>query len=123
MSLTATRIRGIDTHHYLAKDLQRAIAFYRDVLGLTPSATASWEHGTEFDLGDGSTFGVFKMPNDTWYPCGGVVFAVEDIDAMAGRLEEAAVHFYTHGVMETPVCRIAWCQDPEGNNFAIHQRK
>jgi predicted enzyme related to lactoylglutathione lyase len=25
--------------------------------------------------------------------------------------------------METPVCRIAWCQDPEGNNFAIHQRK
>jgi len=123
MSLTATRIRGIDTHHYLAKDLQRAIAFYRDVLGLTPSATASWEHGTEFDLGDGSTFGVFKMPNDTWYPCGGVVFAVDDIDAMTGRLEEARVQFYTHGVMETPVCRIAWCQDPEGNNFAIHQRK
>ena len=82
MSLTATRIRGIDTHHYLAKDLQRAIAFYRDVLGITPSATASWEHGTEFELGDGSTFGVFKMPNDTWYPCGGVVFAVEDVDAM-----------------------------------------
>ncbi len=123
MSLTATRIRGIDTHHYLAKDLQRAVAFYSDVLGLTPSATASWEHGTEFELGDGSTFGVFKMPNDTWYPCGGVVFAVEDVDAVAGRLEEAGVRFYTHGVMETPVCRIAWCQDPEGNNFAIHQRK
>ncbi len=123
MNETATRIRGIDTHHYLAKDLQRAIAFYRDVLGLTPSETASWDHGTEFELGDGSTFGVFKMPNDTWYPCGGVVFAVADIDAMAGRLEEAGVHFYTHGVMETPACWIAWCQDPEGNNFAIHQRK
>jgi len=123
MNVTATRIRGIDTHHYLAKDLQRAIAFYRDVLGLTPSETASWDHGTEFELGDGSTFGVFKMPNDTWYPCGGVVFAVDDIDAMAGRLEEAGVHFYTHGVMETPACWIAWCQDPEGNNFAVHQRK
>lgn len=123
MNVTATRIRGIDTHHYLAKDLQRAIAFYRDVLGLTPSETASWDHGTEFELGDGSTFGVFKMPNDTWYPCGGVVFAVEDIKAMAGRLEESGVHFYTHGVMETPACWIAWCEDPEGNNFAVHQRK
>jgi predicted enzyme related to lactoylglutathione lyase len=25
--------------------------------------------------------------------------------------------------MESPVCRIAWCEDTEGNNFAIHQRK
>jgi predicted enzyme related to lactoylglutathione lyase len=114
---------AIDAHHYLAKDLPRAIAFYRDVLGLTPSKTASWEHGTEFELGDGSTFGIFKMPDDSWYPCGGVMFGVADIDAAADRLREAGVHFFTHGVLETPGCRIAWCQDPEGNNFAIHRRK
>jgi predicted enzyme related to lactoylglutathione lyase len=29
----------------------------------------------------------------------------------------------TKGILDTPVCSIAWCQDPEGNNFAIHQKK
>jgi predicted enzyme related to lactoylglutathione lyase len=123
MNETAIRALGIDAHHYLAKDLTRAVAFYRDVLGLTPVDTARWEHGTEFELGDGSTFGIFKMPDDSWYPCGGVMFAVEDIDTAARRLREAGTHFFTDGVLETPACRVAWCQDPEGNNFAVHQRK
>ena len=114
---------GIDAHQYLAKDLKRAIAFYRDVIGLQPSSGSQWDHGTEFQLGDGSTFGVFAMPDGSWYPCGGVMFAVSDIDAAAQRLRDAGVHFFTNGVLETPVCRLAWCQDPEGNNFAIHQRK
>jgi predicted enzyme related to lactoylglutathione lyase len=114
---------GIDAHHYLAKDLERAVAFYRDVVGLRPSPDATWEHGTEFELGDGAIFGVFKMPDNSWYPGGGVIFGVGDIDAAAQRLRDAGVHFFTNGVLDTPVCRIAWCQDPEGNNFAIHQKK
>lgn len=59
---------GIDAHQYLAKDLKRAIAFYRDVIGLQPSSGSQWDHGTEFQLGDGSTFGVFAMPDGSWYP-------------------------------------------------------
>jgi len=118
-----TGATGIDAHHYLAKDLDRARAFYRDLIGLRASPDATWEHGTEFELGDGSIFGIFKMPDDSWYPCGGVIFAVTDIDAAAQRLRDAGVHFFTNGILETPVCRIAWCQDPEGNNFAIHQKK
>jgi predicted enzyme related to lactoylglutathione lyase len=116
-------ITGIDAVHYLAKDLPRAIAFYRDIIGLQPSSGTSWDHGSEFDLGDGSTFGIFTMPNGSWYPCGGVMFAVSDIDAVAQRLRDADVHFLTGGVLETPACRVAWCRDPEGNNFAIHARK
>ncbi len=113
---------GIDAHHYLAKNLQRATAFYRDLIGLRPSPDA-WEHGTEFQLDDGSIFGIFKMPDDSWYPSGGVIFAVSDIDSAAQRLRDAGVRFFTNGVLDTPVCRIAWCQDPEGNTFAIHQKK
>lgn len=123
MTAIATRAVGIDAHHYLAKDLPRAIAFYRDLLGLTPSPASAWDHGTEFELEDGSTFGIFAMPDGSWYPCGGVIFAVGDVAAAAERLRDAGVHFLTNGVLETPVCRIAWCQDPEGNTFAIHQRK
>lgn len=118
-----TSTTGIDAHHYLVKDLERARTFYRDVVGLQGCAETTFDHGTEFELGDGSAFGIFKMPDDSWYPGGGTIFAVTDIDAAAKRLQDAGVHFYTHGIMDTPVCRIAWCEDSEGNNFAIHQKK
>ncbi|HLX26700.1 MAG TPA: VOC family protein [Candidatus Cybelea sp.] len=118
-----TRTTGIDAVHYLAKDLQRATAFYREVLGLQPSSGSRWDHGTEFELGDGSTFGIFAMPDGSWYPCGGVMFAVTDIGAAAQRLRDAGVHFFTNGLLEMPGCRVAWCRDPEGNTFAIHARK
>jgi lactoylglutathione lyase len=114
---------GLDAVHYLAKNLERATSFYRDVIGLQPGPDSTWDHGTEFQLGDGSTFGIFAMPDGSWFPCGGVMFAVNDIDAAARRLRDAGVAFFTNGVLETPGCRVAWCQDPEGNNFAIHQRK
>ncbi len=114
---------GIDAHHYLAKDLPRAVAFYRDVIGLRPSTDAAWDHGTEFALDDGSTFGIFKMFDGSWYPSGGVMFAVDDVDAAAQSLRDAGVRFLTNGVLDTPNCRLAWCEDPEGNTFAIHQRK
>lgn len=117
------RTTGIDAIHYLAKDLQRAVTFYREVIGLQPSSESSWDHGTEFELGDGSTFGIFAMPDGSWYPSGGVMFAVTDIDAAAQRLRDAGVAFFTNGVLETPACRLAWCRDPEGNTFAIHAHR
>jgi predicted enzyme related to lactoylglutathione lyase len=111
---------GIDAHYYLAKDLQRAIAFYRDVIGL--KVAREFSEGIEFDLGDGSTFGISHMP-DEWFPGGGVIFAFDDLEAIEAKLRETGVRFYTDGVINTPVCNIAWCEDPEGNTFAIHMRK
>jgi predicted enzyme related to lactoylglutathione lyase len=117
---TPIAVTGIDAVHYLAKDFKRGVAFYRDVLGLT---VARGEDGdVEFDLGDGNTFGMSHIP-DTWYPCGGAIFSVADIDAAAARLREAGVRFFTDGIIESPICRIAWCEDSEGNNFAIHKLK
>jgi predicted enzyme related to lactoylglutathione lyase len=121
-STTTSRTTGIDGHHYLAKDLERARTFYRDVVGLRGCPESTHDNGTEFVLSDGNAFGVFKLPEKLWYPCGGAMFAVSDIDAAAKRLRDAGARFYTE-IMETPVCRVAWCEDPEGNNFAIHQRK
>jgi len=34
---TATQITGIDLAAYLVSDPSRAVAFYRDVLGMTPT--------------------------------------------------------------------------------------
>src|SRR6516162_1977116 len=100
---------AIDTVQYLAKDLARALAFYRDVIGLSAAKETKLEHGSEFELSDGNAFGIFKLPEGMWYPCGGAVFAVPDIDRAEKRLREAGVRFYS-GVMESPVCRIAWCE-------------
>ncbi len=51
-----TSISGIDIHTYLVKDAGRAIAFWRDTMGLK----LTWEMqgmGAEFELADGSSFG------------------------------------------------------------------
>ncbi|HLY01768.1 MAG TPA: VOC family protein [Candidatus Cybelea sp.] len=112
-------IKGIDLSAYLVKDPQAAIAFYRDVLGMQPTAIDDQGRGAEFTLPDGSTFGVWK-PEDG-ETGGAVMFAVDDAKA-------AIEHYRARGlklsdVMESPVCFMAFGSDPEGNGFIIHQRK
>jgi predicted enzyme related to lactoylglutathione lyase len=73
-------------------------------------------------LADGTTFALAKLPGDTWYPTGGAMFAVPDVAEATKRLREAGVAI--HGdVTDSPVCYMTWCDDTEGNNFALHQRK
>ena len=62
------------------------------------------------------------MP-DVWYPGGGAILAVKDLDAAVQRLKDADIKLYTDGAIESPVCHIAWCGDSEGNTFAIHKLK
>jgi len=112
-------ITGIDINAYLVKDPQAAIAFYRDVLGMTPTEIDDQGRGAEFTLADGSTFGVWK-PDDA-ATGGAIMFAVPDAKA-------AVEHYRGRGlelsdVMESPVCFMAFGQDPEGNAIIIHQRK
>ena len=114
-----TAIRGIDLSAYLVRDPEKAIAFYRDVLGMTPTAIDDQGRGAEFTLPDGSTFGVWKP--DDGETGGAVMFAVDDAQA-------AVEHYRARGLklsdtMESPVCHMAFGQDPEGNSIIIHQRK
>jgi predicted enzyme related to lactoylglutathione lyase len=123
MSTTRTgelRITGIDVHTYQVKDTQRAIAFYREVLGLTPSFERP--DGAEFELGDGSTFGLWnggdRMP---WVAGNGIMFAVENFDAAVAAARERGVKVMMQ--TETPVCFMALAEDSEGNHFLLHKRK
>ena len=114
-----TAITGIDLTAYLVKDPQRAIAFYRDVLGMTPTAIDDQGRGAEFTLPDGATFGVWKPEEGG--TGGAIMFAVEDARA-------AVEHYRSRGlqlsdVMESPVCNMSFGTDPEGNAIIIHQRK
>lgn len=116
----ATTIKGIDVHTYLAKDHKRAVAFYRDALGLP--LTTELSHGGEFELADGSTFGVWQMQDGSWHPSAGVMFSVDDCEAAVERYRDRGVTILD-GPFDTGDCFMAVCEDTEGNSFLLHQRK
>jgi len=114
------QITGIDISTFLVKDADRAIKFWRDTMGLKPSHVFEGK-GAEFILNDGSTFGIWKMDDDSWRPGSGIMFAVPDI-------KHAVEYYRARGVQvsepeESPVCHMAFAEDSEGNHFIIHQRK
>jgi predicted enzyme related to lactoylglutathione lyase len=119
---TATTITGVDIFGPATKDAKRLIAFYRDILGMHPTGIDENESGAEFELADGTTFGVYQPPESPESGAGyAALFAVDDINA-------AVALFRSRGAklgdpFETPVCFISLGEDPDGNEFGIHQRK
>jgi predicted enzyme related to lactoylglutathione lyase len=111
---------GMDMAAYFTNDPSASIAFYRDVLGITPTAVDTDGHGAEFTLADGTTFGVWNDEN-TKAPGGTIMFAVGDINAAVARLRARGLEIADP--METPVCFMTFATDPDGNPFMVHQRK
>jgi predicted enzyme related to lactoylglutathione lyase len=115
---------GIDAVYYLTQDFDRARSFYENVLGLH----ASWEDRgddaawVEYELPDGATFGLGYMKGREFAPSGGVMFAVPDVKETLERAKAAGAT-PVFEFLETPVCYMSWCIDPEGNRFCIHHRK
>lgn len=118
---TSIKVTGIDIHCYLVKDPKRAIAFYREMLGLTPT----WEEdqGAEFEFDDGTTFGLWKMDDGSWHPSAGVFFAVPDLKEAVEQLRARGVKFVHPEPFESNVCHMIGAEDSEGNSFMLHQRK
>lgn len=116
-------ITGIDLFGLFAKDVPGEIAFYREVLGMQPTALDAEGRGAEFALADGSTFGLWNPGADGTLPQQGNVtfFSVDDAAAAAASIRERGCA--VSEVLETPVCFMAWSADPDGNGFALHQRK
>ena len=123
MVSTAFRVTGIDLSGYMVKDAPRAIAFYQDVLGLTPATIYSEERGAEFELPDGTMFGLWGggekfMP---FQPSNGILFAVDDFEAAVEAVKARGVEIAIQH--ETPGCFMAMFHDTEGNSVFLHKRK
>jgi len=114
-------IAGIDFSGYMVKDAKRAIAFYRDVLGLEPSRLYPDDRGAEYDLPDGSTFGLWGAGNPvfSFQPSNGVLLAVDDVEAAAAALRSRKVEFKS---LDLPNCRMLYFADTEGNTVVLHKR-
>lgn len=116
-------VTGLDLSGYMVKDAPRAIAFYRDVLGLEPVRVYPEDRGAEYEFSDGTTFGLWGgggrvMP---FQPSNGILFAVDDLDKAVAAMKERGIDILMEN--ETPVCRMAMINDTEGNMVTLHQRK
>ncbi len=123
MAQHAFRITGLDLSGYMVKDAARAIAFYRDVLGLEPVRVYPNNRGAEYEFADGTTFGLWGgggavMP---FQPSNGILFAVDDLDAALAAIKARGMPVLMEH--ETPNCLMAMINDSEGNMVTLHKRK
>ena len=110
---------------YPVTDMARARKFYEGVLGLKPtmivgeSGRMQW---TEYDIGPGTLSLGAGAPD--WQPrsdgCS-VGLEMEDFDSAIAELHAKGVNFKMEP-FPTPVCRMAFISDPDGNTICIHKR-
>ena len=105
----------------VVSDMERSVAFYRDVLGLTPRIVSPY--WSDFEVG-GVTLGLHpESPGLAVNPQGGVQFGfyTNDIDATLGELELRGAPLISRQDQEFGVeAKIA---DPDGYVVQICQMK
>jgi lactoylglutathione lyase len=108
-------------------DMQRSVAFYRDVLGLPMKFTSpGW---TEFVTGDTTVAlhrtGVEKLPPHQGRPPAGQAhlgFVVDDIQAAYEALKARDVYFSLPPEKQVTGNTLAVLHDPDGMGITIQQR-
>ena len=109
-----------------AQDLDRAKAFYRDKLGLTPSQ--DMPGGVIYQLAGGTGFGLFLSggkPSGTHtqlaFEVADVVQAAKDLRAKGVKLEEYDTPMLktVDGIADMGGFKSAWFKDSEGNLIGV----
>ena len=104
-------------------DIKRARAFYEGVLGLKVSEEMMGGKWVEYAVGE-ETLAIANV-GQHWTPSDqgtGAAFEVENFDDAIKRLKDRQVTFAAEP-FETPCCRMAVVQDPDGNKLMIHKLK
>jgi predicted enzyme related to lactoylglutathione lyase len=100
-------------------DMDRAVSFYRDALGLeVRDQQSEW---TEIDAG-GLLIGLNAREGTDAHADGGAVISFtpdDDIEAEVERLKRQGVQF-TGGISDHPWGRIAPFKDPDGNDLQLY---
>jgi catechol 2,3-dioxygenase-like lactoylglutathione lyase family enzyme len=115
-------LKRVDNTHYWTKDMDRSVAFYRDVLGLS-LRTRMGEDWTEFVV-DGTTVALHGTREGHAPPQEGatVVFEVDDLERTMTALRAKDVAFEGE-VNDVPgYGRFVSFRDPDGNLLQIFER-
>jgi len=112
------QIEQVDFLSIPTRDVSRAVAFYRDVLGLAESAYAEGEvEARNVTLGfwnperDGEQF----SPN-----VAGIGLRVADVQVACDELVAGGGQLL--GIEDTGVCQMGFCKDLDGNSVILHRR-
>jgi len=102
-------------------NMKKARAFYEDVLGLKPDPEMTGEMWTEYPVGAGTI--AIGCVGDQWRPSDqgtSAALEVENLEEAVARLGERKIPCHE---VDSPVCRMAIVQDPDGNKLIIHKLK
>jgi predicted enzyme related to lactoylglutathione lyase len=102
-------------------DMERARAFYEDVLGLQPDPEMTGQHWTEYSIGGGTL--AIACVGEKWKPSNegtSAALEVENLEEAIARFEEGKI---AYDKVDSPVCRMAIIEDPDGNKLIIHKLK
>jgi predicted enzyme related to lactoylglutathione lyase len=117
-------VTGVDFVSVPTQDLERAVAFYGETLGLPCSVHRPDFNFAEFETGT-VTLNVLdpvKMGIGAFNPNQNhVALHVEDVAAARAELEARGVEF-VHDTIDSGVCHMANFTDPDGNAVMLHQR-
>ena len=107
-----------DSVYYHVTDMERAVAFYRDVLGFRP---VSRDYVARFDIG-GALFELVPNPAGNALPGSGnarLSLGVDDIRQATRELEARGVR--ATPVKEEPGGLLSFFRDPDGNELCLWQ--
>ncbi len=127
MPTAAAIVTGVDFVSIPTQDLDRACAFYENVVGLTPGPR--WQReghpamGAEYETGTvtialmacealGIEFSPHRVP---------IALHVDDVEAARAELEGRGVTFLGETI-DSGVCLQAIFRDPDGNVLDLHHR-
>ncbi|MGZ8336793.1 MAG: VOC family protein [Allosphingosinicella sp.] len=117
-------LRKVAFTMYPVKNMPRARAFYEETLGLGPSPNGAASPWVEFDLPGGGCLAITTVSqSEPSSGAGGTIaFEVDDLPALIDELKGKGVAFLADDI-ESPVCRMAVCVDPDGNSIILHKLK
>jgi predicted enzyme related to lactoylglutathione lyase len=117
-------VTGVDYVSVPTRDLERAVAFYGETLGLPRSVYRPERHFAEFETGT-VTLSVVdpeRMGIGSFQPnANHIALQVEDVAAARATLEERGIAF-AGDTIDTTVCHMAIFADPDGNALMLHHR-
>jgi predicted enzyme related to lactoylglutathione lyase len=127
MTTSTSVVTGVDFVSLPTSDLEAAMDFYGNVLGL-PRSTV-WQRsghepvGAEFETGTVTIALVASERLDIAFQANRVPIAlqVEDVGAARAQLESRGIAF-KGDTIDSGVCHMANFEDPDGNALMLHHR-
>jgi predicted enzyme related to lactoylglutathione lyase len=123
MTTDTQLVTGVDFAPIPTRDLDAAVEFYGDKIGLPRSVYIKDRHYAEFETGNVtlSVYGPEAMGMEFHANGNPIALHVDDVAAARTTLEGRGVSF-SGETLDTGVCHMAFFADPDGNALMLHHR-